>query len=74
MCLRLRHSHLATSGFKSLCYLYLVISYELAANELAEKKRADHYREGCDMPAQSGKDAAGYHNGDRKMDCQYPLG
>ena len=73
MCLRLRLSHPAASGFKSLCYLYLVVSYELATYELAEKKGADHYRERCDMPAQSGKDAAGYHNGDRKVDCQYPL-
>jgi hypothetical protein len=38
--------HPVRSGLKYLRYLYLVISFELAAYELAEKKRADHYREG----------------------------
>lgn len=53
--------------------LELMIFYELAAQELAEKEGADHHREGCDMPAQAGKDAATNHYWDGKMDRQYPL-
>ena len=40
---------------------------------MATEKCPDHDREGDEMPAQPGENAAGDHQGDRKMNRENPL-